>query len=71
MSAPLTAGRHTGLTSVAHLDLPRELAQEWARGLVQAANHPEPALGHNNWRRWSDVDLDVFLLTLCGGEVAA
>jgi hypothetical protein len=38
MSAPMTAGRHTGLTSVAHLDLPRELAQEWARGLVQAAN---------------------------------
>lgn len=67
MSAPIRPGRFTGRTSVADLDLPADLAGEWARGLVCSADHPDPEIGHYHWRRWSDVDLDVFLLSLCEG----
>jgi len=66
MTALMRAGRFTGLTSVAAVDLPPDLAHSWAQGLVQSTAHPDPEIGHYHWRRWSDVDLDVFLLSLCG-----
>lgn len=63
-----TAGRFTDLTTVAHVDLPPDLTRESAKGLVQRTARAKPALGHFNWRRWSDVNLDVFLVSLCKGQ---
>lgn len=65
---PMRAGRFTGLKNVLEVDVPLDLAWDWTWGMIRASNPHDPEDGHQSWRKWSDVDLDVFLISLCGGE---